>query len=50
MLSEFHAEQVAILRRLSPGRWVTHNFMQFEDGFNHYEVADVLAFLAHYTK
>jgi beta-galactosidase len=44
VLVEFHAEQVAILRQFSPGRWVTHNFMQFRDGFNHYEVAGVLDF------
>lgn len=44
VLAEFQAEQVAILRRLSPGRWITHNFMRFEDGFDHYQVAQGLDF------
>ena len=44
MIAEFQAEQVAILRRYSPGRWITHNFMRFEDGFDHYEVANGLDF------
>ncbi len=39
MIAEFQAEQVAILRECSPGRFVTHNFMIFEKGFDHYEVA-----------
>jgi beta-galactosidase len=42
--AEFQAEQVAILHQYSPGRWVTHNFMQFEDGFDHYQVASALDF------
>ncbi|WP_425148299.1 beta-galactosidase [Deinococcus sp.] len=36
---DFQAEQVAVLRELSPGRFVTHNFMIFETGFDHYDVA-----------
>ncbi|MEP1420173.1 MAG: beta-galactosidase [Erythrobacter sp.] len=34
----FNAEQVAILRELSPGRDVTHNFMGFFTEFDHYDV------------
>ena len=34
----FNAEQVAILRELSPGRDVTHNFMGFFTEFDHHDV------------
>ena len=44
MVAEFQEEQVAILRRLSPGRWVTHNFMGFFSEFDHYRVAECLDF------
>jgi beta-galactosidase len=44
VIAVFQEEQVAILRRLSPGRWVTHNFMRFEDQFDHYRVAAPLDF------
>ena len=44
VMTDFEAEQVAILRELSPGRWITHNFMRFEDGFDHYQVAQGLDF------
>lgn len=43
-LAEFQEEQVAILRELSPGRWVTHNFMQHFSEFDHFHVADCLDF------
>lgn len=46
MVDEFQAEQVAILRELSPGRWVTHNFMQHFSEFNHYSNCEVLDFAA----
>jgi beta-galactosidase len=42
----FNAEQVAILRELSPGRWVTHNVMRFETGFDHYRLAADLDFVS----
>jgi len=45
-VAEFQEEQVAILRRLSPGRWITHNFMMFFDEFDHYRVAACLDFAA----
>ncbi|MFD1730812.1 beta-galactosidase [Deinococcus malanensis] len=45
MIRQFQAEQVAILRELSPGRFITHNFMIFESGFDHYEVARGLDFV-----
>ena len=35
----FNREQVEILRALSPGRPVSHNFMGFFTEFNHHEVA-----------
>lgn len=44
LLRDFQAEQVAILRELSPDRFITHNFMAFESGFDHYEVARGLDF------
>lgn len=44
LVRDFQAEQVAILRERSPGRFVTHNFMIFESGFDHYEVARGLDF------
>ena len=44
MVVEFQEEQVAILRRLSPGRWVTHNFMGFFSEFDHYRAAECLDF------
>ncbi len=40
----FQEEQVAILRECSPGRWVTHNFMQHFLEFDHYAVAECLDF------
>ncbi len=45
-VASFQAEQVAILRRLSPGRWVTHNFMGFFPEFDHYRVAEGLDFVS----
>ena len=45
MVAEFQAEQVAILRELSPGRWVTHNFMMFFGDFDHYRASEVLDFV-----
>jgi beta-galactosidase len=44
VMVSFQEEQVEILRRLSPGRWVTHNFMRFFDEFDHYEAAECLDF------
>ncbi|WP_430260264.1 beta-galactosidase [Neorhizobium sp. IRS_2294] len=46
----FHSEQVAaydamqceIIRRHSPDRWITHNFMGFVLDFDHFQVADNL--------
>ena len=36
MVVEFQEEQVEILRELSPGRWVTHNYMMHFLEFDHY--------------
>jgi len=45
-VAEFQEEQVEILRRRSPGRWVTHNFMMTFSEFDHYRVAECLDFVA----
>ncbi|MBB6096590.1 beta-galactosidase [Deinobacterium chartae] len=45
MLAEFQEEQIAILRELSPGRWVTHNFMIFFGDFDHYRASEALDFV-----
>lgn len=45
MIAEFQQEQVDILRELSPNRFITHNFMIFESGFDHYQVARGLDFV-----
>ncbi|HEU5422396.1 MAG TPA: beta-galactosidase [Nitrolancea sp.] len=45
-LARFQEEQVAILRALSPGRWVTHNFMRLQPDFDHYRAAAGLDFVA----
>ena len=45
-VAAFQADQVALLRRSSPGRFVTHNFMGFFSAFDHYEVAAGLDFAA----
>lgn len=34
--------QVEIIRKHSPGRWVTHNFMGFVSDFDHFKVGDNL--------
>ncbi len=41
-VASFNAEQVAILRRLSPGRWVTHNFMGAFLDFDHFKTCEEL--------
>ena len=42
----FNRRQVAIIRAGAPGRWVTHNVMLFEDGFDHWDLAADLDFLS----
>ncbi len=37
--------QTEILRRCSPGRWVTHNYMIFFSDFDHYKAAEHLDFV-----
>ena len=37
----FQEEQVEILRELSPGRWITHNFMRLSPDFDHYRAGGV---------
>jgi beta-galactosidase len=41
-VANFNAEQVAILRRLSPGRFVTHNFMGAFLDFDHFKTCETL--------
>ncbi|MGY2892259.1 beta-galactosidase [Deinococcus sp. UYEF24] len=43
-VAEFQEEQVAILRELSPGRFVTHNYMGFFSAYDHYRVSRTLDF------
>ncbi|PNY82153.1 beta-galactosidase [Deinococcus koreensis] len=43
-VADFQKEQLEILREMSPGRFITHNFMIFESGFDHYQVAQGLDF------
>lgn len=43
-VASFNAEQVAIIRAHSPGRFVTHNFMGFFDAFDHFAVGRDLDF------
>ncbi|MFD1695580.1 beta-galactosidase [Roseibium aestuarii] len=46
----FHSDQIAdydrmqceIIRKHSPGRWITHNFMGFVSDFDHFKVGDNL--------
>ncbi len=45
-IASFQEEQVEILRRLSPGRWVTHNFMMHFSTFDHYRAAECLDFVS----
>ena len=33
-VAEFQAEQIAIIRELSPGRWITHNYMMHFNEFD----------------
>lgn len=39
---DFNREQVEIIRRESPGRLITHNFMGFFTEFDHYKVSEDL--------
>ncbi|WP_109314228.1 beta-galactosidase [Pseudovibrio ascidiaceicola] len=41
-VAEFNGEQVDILRKLSPGRSILHNFMGNTFSFDHYKVGDQL--------
>jgi beta-galactosidase len=44
--AEFLAEQAQIIRDLSPGRWITHNFMRLTPEFDHYHAAACLDFVS----
>jgi beta-galactosidase len=44
MFVEFQQAQIDILRRRSPGRWITHNFMRLFGAFDHYAAAANLDF------
>ncbi len=43
-VTEFQAQQVAIIRELSPGRWITHNYMMHFNEFDHYKNVELLDF------
>jgi beta-galactosidase len=43
-LAEYAAMQAAILRKHSPGRFITHNFMGFFHNFDHYKFGESLDF------
>jgi len=43
-VTKYDAMQTAIIRKHSPGRWVTHNFMGFFNEFDHFPLGDHLDF------
>ncbi len=43
-VTKYDAMQAAIIRKYSPGRWVTHNFMGFFTEFDHFLLGDHLDF------
>src|SRR5215211_4709202 len=43
-VSEFQLDQTRILRELSPGRWITHNYMMHFSEFDHYKNSEPLDF------
>jgi beta-galactosidase len=43
-LAEYCAMQAAILRKHSPGRFITHNFMGFFHNFDHFKLGESLDF------
>lgn len=45
MVTEFSDLQVDIVRRLSPGRWITHNYMRLCPEFDHYVNARAFDFV-----
>jgi len=45
-VAAFNRMQVDIIRRYSPGRWITHNFMGFFNEFDHWLLGESLDFAA----
>ncbi|MCM2442236.1 beta-galactosidase [Agrobacterium vitis] len=45
-VASYNRAQCDLIRRHSPGRWITHNFMGFANDFDHWKVADDLDFVA----
>ncbi len=43
-VAEFQLDQTRILRELSPGRWITHNYMMHFGEFDHYKNCEALDF------
>ena len=43
-VADFNRMQCEIIRRRSPGRWITHNFMGFFNGFDHWALGADLDF------
>lgn len=46
MIEEFQLEQIDILRRLSPGRFITHNFVIFSAESDLYRLSEALDFVS----
>lgn len=46
MIEYFQSEQIDILRRLSPDRFITHNFVIFSSDIDIYRIAEKLDFVA----
>lgn len=47
LVIEFHDLQAGIIRRYSPGRFITQNMMGFSDKFSYYKLAEELEFSSH---
>ena len=45
-VAAFNRMQCDIIRRFSPGRWITHNFMGFFNDFDHWLLGESLDFAA----
>ena len=45
-VAAFNRMQCDIIRRHSPGRWITHNFMGFFNDFDHWQLGESLDFAA----
>ncbi|MEQ1953195.1 beta-galactosidase [Mesorhizobium sp. CN2-181] len=46
-IAAYNLMQCEIVRAHSPGRWITHNFMGFSNGFDSWKVGNALDFASH---